>query len=168
MMIGLDAEWENDQTAGTASGVSLAPVFIIVGFDGSEPAQRALDSAAKFLQIQNGELDIVYVAQLPATASLSADAVGQLRRDFDDQSRQLGDEVRTRLEGTEPRWHFERRDGRVVHELMAVADEVRQRRGPDANIIAVVGRSSHAYHRVLGSVSLALVRDAPFPVVVVP
>jgi nucleotide-binding universal stress UspA family protein len=164
----LDTEWESEQTAGTAMGPQNAPLFIIVGFDGSEPAKSALDGAARVLQGRNGELEVVYVAQLPVTAALSADAVGQLQQDFDDLGRQLSDEVRERLDGAEPRWHFLRRDGRVAHELMSLADEVSEQRGSNATVIIVVGRSSHAYHRILGSVSLSLVRDASVPVVVVP
>ena len=39
-------EWTMEQTAGTASSSAGAPVVVVVGFDGSEPAQRALDAAA--------------------------------------------------------------------------------------------------------------------------
>jgi hypothetical protein len=82
--------------------------------------------------------------------------------------RRLADEVRARLDPTDPCWHFERRDGAVAHELIAVADELRRQRGPDANIVLFVGGSSPKHPHVAGSVSLHLAQADRFPLVVVP
>lgn len=160
--------WRSAQTAGTAAPPLSVPVFLIVGFDGTEPAQRALDSAASLLHGHDGALEVVYVAHVPAGATLSADATGELQNSFDDMEHHLADEVRARLGAIEPRWHFQRRDGAVAHELTGVADEVRRQHGPRARIAVVVGGSAHRYHRVLGSVSMNLERVDRYPVVVVP
>lgn len=144
------------------------PVYLVVGFDGSEPAQRALDSAARLLHDHDGGLEVVYVAHLPATAAMSPDAMVEVIKGFDHLERLLYDETRSRLESTEPRWHFQRRQGAVGHELIAVADELRQRHGPQARIVLIVGGSAHKYHRVIGSVSSNLERVDRFAVVVVP
>lgn len=87
---------------------------------------------------------------------------------FDDMERVLAGEARSRLASTEPRWHFQRRDGAVTHELIAVGDELRRSYGPQARIVVIVGRSAHKFHRVIGSVSSGLERVDRFPVVVVP
>jgi nucleotide-binding universal stress UspA family protein len=161
-------EWALEQTAGTARSSSSAPVFVIVGFDGSEPARRALDAAAGLLRDRGGQLEVVYVAPAPGTVKPSADAVVEASNRFDGLERQLADEVRARLDPTEPRWHFGRRAGTVAHELIAVADELRRQRGPDADIVLVVGGSSPKHPHVAGSVSLNLARLDRFPLVVVP
>src|ERR1700716_3619640 len=55
-------EWALEQTAGTAGRSPDAPVVLVVGFDGSEPARRALDAAAGLLRDREGMLEVVYVA----------------------------------------------------------------------------------------------------------
>ncbi len=161
-------EWETQPTAGTMGGGREAPLFLVVGFDGSAPAQRALDSAARLLHGRDGALEIVYVAHVPAGAALSGDAMVEVENSFEDLEDHLAGEVRSRLGATEPRWHFQRRDGAVAHELAAVADELARRYGPEARIGVIVGGSAHRYHRFMGSVSMNLERADRFPVMVVP
>ncbi len=101
------------------------------------------------------------------------DASAQVRQSFDDAARELSAEVRTHLQanhlrGAAQRWHFQRRDGAIADELIAVADELRRRRGPETTVVIVVGRSEHGYHHVLGSVPQALERHDHFPVMVIP
>ena len=136
--------WALDQTAGTAGSTPGGPVFVVVGFDGSEPAQRALDAAARLLRDRDGRLEVVYVAHVPAGPTPSAGSMA------------------------EARWHFERRSGAVARELIAVADELRRQRGADANIVLFVGGSSPKHPHVAGSVSLHLAQVDRFPLVVVP
>jgi hypothetical protein len=113
----------------------------------------------------NGGLEIVHVAHLPATAATSPGAMVEVTNGFDETERLLYDESRSRLESTEPRWHFQRREGAVGHEPIGVADELRQRHGPQARIALIVGGSAHKYHRVIGSVSSNLERVDRFSVV---
>jgi len=164
------------QTAGTLGGSPDAPVYAVVGFDGSPPALRALDAAARLLHDRPGGMEIVYVAHLPAIAAaadLDGQAAAGLRQSLDDSARELSTEVRTRLQATHLRgaaqhWHFQRRDGAVADQLTAVADELRLQRGPDATVVIVVGRSAHGYHHVLGSVPHALERHDHYPLVIIP
>jgi nucleotide-binding universal stress UspA family protein len=151
------------------------PVYAVVGYDGSGSAKRALDAAARLLQDRPGGMEIVYVAHLPviAGAAVSADATAGLSQSFDDTTRELSGEVRTHLQdshlrGAAQRWHFQRRDGGIADELLAVAEGLRDRQGPDASVVIVVGRSEHGYHHVLGSVPQALERHDHFPVIVIP
>ena len=159
-MTALATPWEAEQTAGTANNPAAGPVFIVVGFDGSEPARRALDRAVQLLHGREGHLAVVYVASFPSTDGMSAGAVAELKETFADRGRHLSDEVRARLEDTESRWTFHRRDGSVAPELVEAAEELRREHGAEADVVIVVGRSAHQYHR--------LVRHDGFPVVVVP
>ncbi len=72
---------------------------------------------------------------------------------------QLGD----RVEG----WEFERRQGLIAEELLAAAKDIGAAH-PGATVVIVVGSSSHAAHRVVGSVAVGLARHSPVPLIVVP
>jgi nucleotide-binding universal stress UspA family protein len=164
-----------EQTAGTVVRSLDRPVYAVVGFDGSPPSLRALDTAARLLNDRPGGMEIVYVAHLPAAAA--AGLVGMASADalqsFDDTTRELSEEVRGRLQASHlraaaQRWHFQRRDGAIADNLIAVADELRYTRGPDTEVFLIVGRSEHGYHHVLGSVPAALERHVHYPVIVIP
>ena len=164
-----------EQTAGTIAGPSDRPVYAVIGFDGSASSERALDTAARLLNDRPGGMEIVYVAHLPAAAAagLVGMASADLLQSFDDTARQLSDEARDRLQASHlraaaQRWHFQRRDGAIADNLIAVADDLRYRHGPDAEVFLVVGRSEHGYHHVLGSVPNALERHVHYPVLVIP
>jgi hypothetical protein len=49
-------------TAMTAATPPTGFLHLVVGFDGSPPASRALDGAVRLLQGQTGSIDLVYVA----------------------------------------------------------------------------------------------------------
>ncbi|HUD36702.1 MAG TPA: hypothetical protein VMR14_07395, partial [Streptosporangiaceae bacterium] len=61
----------------------------------------------------------------------------------------------------------ERRQGLIPDELMAAAAAITDAQ-PGDTVAIVVGSSSHAMHRVIGSAAVSLVRRSPVPVVVVP
>jgi nucleotide-binding universal stress UspA family protein len=87
---------------------------------------------------------------------------------FDSVELEFADAVRDRLADIESRWRFQRRDGAIAHKLTAVADELSRDYGDDAQVVIVVGSAMHSLHHVVGSVPVALVRHAKYPVVVVP
>jgi nucleotide-binding universal stress UspA family protein len=142
-------------------------LYLVVGYDGSAPASRALDAAVSLLHGRTGRIEVVYIAHLPAADALSADAVGELEVDFDDIAEELRTTAAEQLRGREERWEFGRRQGSIAGELMAYADGIREAHPGDTAVI-VVGSSSQAMHRIVGSVAVTLARRAPVPVVVVP
>jgi nucleotide-binding universal stress UspA family protein len=142
-------------------------LYLVVGYDGSAPATRALDAAVRLLQGRAGRIEVVYVAHLPAVDSLSADAIGELEVDFDDIAEELRTMAAEQLRGHEERWEFGRRSGSIADELMAYAMGLHEAH-PDDTAVIVVGSSTQAMHRIVGSVAVTLARRASVPVIVVP
>jgi nucleotide-binding universal stress UspA family protein len=142
-------------------------LYLVVGYDGSPPAIRALDAAVRLLQGRTGSIEAVYVAHLPSIDMLSADAVAEMEANFDDIARELHTVASEQLRGREERWRFERRQGLIPDELIAAAAGIRDVH-PGVTVVIVVGSSSHAMHRVVGSVAVSLTRRSPVPLVVVP
>ena len=150
-----------------ATAPPAGDLYLVVGYDGSPPAVRALDGAARLLYGRSGRIEVVYVAHLPSVDMLSADAVGQMEVDFDEIERDLRGAVEEQLRGREERWEFVRRQGQIADDLMAYATALRDDHPGDTAVI-VVGSSSQAMHRIVGSVAVTLARRSPVPIVVVP
>jgi nucleotide-binding universal stress UspA family protein len=142
-------------------------LFLVVGYDGSPPSSRALDAAVRLLQGRSGRIDVVYVAHLPAIDMLSAGAIAEMDTSFDEIERDLRASASAQLAGHEDRWQFERGQGIITDQLLAAATKVRDGH-PGDNVVIVVGSSSQAAHRLVGSVAVSLARRSPVPVVIVP
>jgi len=140
---------------------------LVVGYDGSPPAVRALDAAVSLLHGRTGSIEVVYVAHLPSIDMLSPGAVAEMEDNFDDIARELHTAASERLRDRGERWRFERRQGLIADELIAAATGIRDAHSGDT-VVVVVGSSSQAMHRVVGSVAVSLVRRSPVPLVVVP
>jgi nucleotide-binding universal stress UspA family protein len=160
-----------------AGGISLgkmstdtpppANLHLVVGYDGSPPSSRALDASVGLLHGRVGGAEVVYVAHMPGIDMLSPDALVEMRADLDEIERDLRTAADEQLRGREDRWKFERREGQIADELLSVAAALHASH-PDDTVAIVVGSSSQATHRIVGSVAVNLVRHSPVPVVVVP
>jgi nucleotide-binding universal stress UspA family protein len=159
-----------------AAGLVLIPVntvatppnlFLVVGYDGSAPASRALDAAVNLLHGREGRIDVVYVAHMPGIDMMSADAVAEEQVTFDDIERDLRAAAADQLRGRDERWEFERRQGLIADQLLAAAKAIHESH-PGDTVAVVVGSSSQALHRMLGSAAVSLARHSPVPVVIVP
>jgi nucleotide-binding universal stress UspA family protein len=142
-------------------------IHLVVGYDGSPPASRALDAAARLMQGREGRIVVVYVGHLSSTVMLSADAIAQMESDFDLIEQDLRAQAAEQLKGLEQPWEFVRRQGPIGEELIAVAAGIHQEHPADT-VAIVVGSSSNAAHRLLGSVAVNLARHAPVPLIIVP
>jgi nucleotide-binding universal stress UspA family protein len=149
---------------------ALSPrrLVVVVGFDGSESAYRALDAATHLISGRTGNIVAVYVAHPPTTGEFSPEGLVAMLQSFDALEQQFTQAIRSRLDLVEQRWRLERRDGGIAHELIAAAERVSREYGADATVVIVVGAAMQAYHHVVGSVPVALVRHAKYPIVVVP
>ena len=143
-------------------------LHLIVGFDGSPAAMRALDTSARLLAVRPpGRMTVVWVAHLTSTVRLSADAVEIVEHDFDQVAQELRAAAAERLGDSQVPWDFRWRQGLIAHELIAVAESV-QAAHPDDVVVIEVGSSSSAMHRMVGSVAVNLARHSPVSVTVVP
>jgi nucleotide-binding universal stress UspA family protein len=140
---------------------------LVVGYDGSPPASRALDAAVNLLQGRTGQIEVVYVAHMPSMAALSPGAVTELETDFDDIEQELRTMAAEQVRDREQRWDFHRRQGLIAEELIAAGKDLGAAH-PHATVVIVVGSSSLVAHRVVGSVAVSLARHSPVPLVVVP
>lgn len=135
---------------------------LVVGFDGGEAANDALDLATALVAHSGGELVIVLCDAANALADISFDSALTDATNADGLATVVQTDLEGRFAGTGVRWRLERREGGAADELAAVAVEV------DADAI-VVGRSASRFPRsVLGSVAAHLTRHAEHPVLVVP
>jgi len=142
-------------------------IHLVVGYDGSPPATRALDAAVRLLQGRTGRIDVVYVAQLSSLAMLSPGAIAALEDDFDQLEQELRASAGERLRDSGAAWEFTRRQGIITDELVEVAKSLHDA-APEATMPIVVGSSSNAAHRIVGSVAVSLARHSPVPLVIVP
>jgi nucleotide-binding universal stress UspA family protein len=148
-------------------------LHLIVGYDGSPPASRALDAAVRLLQARTGRIEVVYVAHLSSVAMLSPGAIAEMESDFDQIEQELRAAAAGQLRDSAAAWGFERRQGIVADELIAAATAIRDagpgnEADPGSTVAIVVGSSSHATHRIVGSVAVSLARHSPVPLVIVP
>ena len=144
-----------------------AQLHLIVGFDGSPPAVRALDAAVRLLTGRSGQIVVMYVGHLSAADSMSPDALAEMEQSFSEIAADLRNQAGEQLRGHEGRWQFEWRQGDIAQELLAAAARLGAA-GPGDTVALVVGSSSHAMHRVIGSVAVSLSRHSPVPLVIVP
>jgi nucleotide-binding universal stress UspA family protein len=146
---------------------SAGKLHLVAGYDGSPPAERALDAAVSLLRDRDGSIEVVYVSHLTAAEMLSADAIAEMEETFDELERDLRAQASDQLRGREDRWTFERRQGPVPEQLAAAAARIADAH-PGDTVAIVVGSSSQAGHRMVGSVAVRLARHAPVPLVIVP
>ena len=139
----------------------------MVGYDGSPPASRALDAAVRLLQGRTGRIEVVYVAHLSSLVMLSAGAITEMEEDFDEVEQELRAQAAGQLRASGAAWEFERRQGIIADELIAAATAIRDAH-PGETVAIMVGSSSHATHRVVGSVAIGLARHSPVPLIIVP
>ena len=150
-----------------ATAPPAVDLYLVVGYDGSSPAVRALDAATRLLHGRTGSIEVVYVAHLPSLDALSPGAVGEMEANFDDIAQELYAAASEQLRDLDERWRFERREGLIADELIAAAADIHDAH-PGDTVVIVVGSSSHAMHRVVGSAAVSLARRSAVPLVVVP
>jgi nucleotide-binding universal stress UspA family protein len=137
------------------------PDVLLVGIDGSDTSLRAGAYAAGMARRQQARLVILYVRPFSAASGIGAGAItsmqeaydsvaADLRRNAAEQGARLGIEI-----------VFVERDGNPFTEIVRLAGEIQA----DA---VIVGASTKAGHRFVGSLAVHLVRASRWPVTVVP
>jgi nucleotide-binding universal stress UspA family protein len=144
------------------------PLVIVVGFDGTEPSRRALLGAIELLQDRPGRIEVVFVAHVPSTMALAAQAIAAVQEGLDAQERDLAKMADEILKGTDVKWRFQRRNGEIAAELLAAGQDELESEGPSTRVVVVVGGSAHKIDRYLNSTPVKVVRQDRFEVIVIP
>jgi nucleotide-binding universal stress UspA family protein len=141
---------------------------LVVGYDGSEPAQRALEGAVDILRTRPGRIEAVFVAHVPSTVAFSAQGVGAMQQGLDEEEGDLAKRVDETLRNTDVKWHFQRRNGEIAPQLLEVGKEELEAEGPSSRVVLIVGGSAHKIDRYLNSTPARVIRQDRFEVLVVP
>ena len=135
--------------------------MLLVGVDGSDTSLRAGAYAAGMARRQQARLVILYVRPFSAVSGIGAGAVTSMQEAYD----AVAAELRQTAEEQGPRLGidivFVERDGNPFTEIVRLAEEIQA----DA---VIVGASTKAGHRFVGSLAVHLVRASRWPVTVVP
>jgi len=100
-------------------------LHLVVGYDGSPPATRALDAATRLLQGRVGHIHVVYVTHPSSLAMMSPGAMAEIEEDFEEIEKELRASAAEELRASGADWQFERRPGLVAGELVAAATAIR-------------------------------------------
>jgi hypothetical protein len=142
-------------------------LVLVVGYDGTDPAQRALLAAAEMLHDKAGRLEVVFVAHTPADVGFAPQALPAVLDGFDIEEGELRKSVDEALGSMGTKWHFQRRNGDIAAELLTAAQE-QLAKGPSTHVVLVVGGSAHKIDRYLNSTPARVIRRDRFEVHVVP
>jgi nucleotide-binding universal stress UspA family protein len=140
-------------------------MVILVGIDDSVTSLRAGAYAVGLARRQGARLVCVYVEQpsalYGAAVSTGAAAIAEQERAFTETAADMKRRIEAGAVERGVRITFVAAAGDPYHELRRVADEVHA----DA---VVVGASTKAGHRLVGSLAVRLVKAGRWPVTVVP
>jgi nucleotide-binding universal stress UspA family protein len=140
------------------------PSVILVGVDNTVTATRAGWYAAGLARRQRAKLVAVYVSPMPVMLAVAASGAAVMAAEVQAQD-ELAAEMRARSEEISQELGisttFIAAHGDAYTEIKRIADETR------ADAI-VVGASTKAGHRLVGSLAVRLVRAGKWPVTVVP
>ena len=137
------------------------PTRILVGVDGSVTSMHAGAYAAGLARRQGSQIIALYVATTGGLAAGMAATAGALLQTQQEIAAELRAQVEDARERLGLQVKFVQRRGNPYVEIVRVADELRV----DA---IVIGASTQSGRRLVGSLAERLVRDARWPVTVVP
>jgi nucleotide-binding universal stress UspA family protein len=153
-------------TGKESAAMSIFPTRILLATNGSEEAELAALRAVDLSQSTDSELHVVHVGLDPLFLSSYPGTLGydrQLYERIEEESRELLRELSWRMKaagGTVAGTHF--RMGAVDLEIVGLAKEI------GAGLIVMGCRGHRGIRRAIGgSVSDAVIRHAPCPVLVV-
>ena len=137
------------------------PKTILVGVDGSDTSLRAAAYAAGMARRQGSELVALFVHTVGGMASMRAESITAVRQINVEAVAELRAAIKAQADHLGFRGTVVEREGNPALEIVRLAEELRV----DA---VVVGASTHAGHRLVGSLAVHLVKQAQWPVTVVP
>ena len=144
----------------------LPSTSIVVGFDNSPPARRALSQAATLAAAKHEVLHVVYADHVIIDSDLSGFAHAEMEAARDEEAVSVAEAAAGIASQVGIPYTFERSLSTAGDAILSAARALAavDERSP----IIVVGRSGHAAHHLLGSVPTHLLARSPFPVLAIP
>jgi hypothetical protein len=139
-------------------------LVMVVGYEGSDPARRALAAAGRILGSREGWIEVVYVDPAKESAHVSSEPAADVTDSLGSAPADLHYEVRSVLEAEKQPWRLRSTGGAVADEIFGAARAIALEGGPSRTVVIVVGSD----HRMAFSTPLTLARHSAFPVVIVP
>jgi nucleotide-binding universal stress UspA family protein len=175
--LALVTAWRRRQ-ASTAL-VPLGPVMdaaataaggLVVGFDNSEPARRALGWAARQFASTSttgpATLHVVYSDHVVIDSDLSGFGHAEMAAARDAEAARVAAAAAEIMTAAGQPYTFERRQEPAADAIVSEASAQASALG-GAPVI-VVGRAGHTAHQILGSVPVRLLHHSPYPVLTIP
>lgn len=141
-------------------------VTLVVGFDDSEPARRALIWGADLIRIRPGTLHIVYSDHVLIDSDLSGFARAEMDEARDEKAASVAEAAKEIAAAAGVPYTFERRQESPADAILHAAS-VHAAAEPASTPVIVTGRSHHAAHHVIGSVPVRLLHQSPYPVLTI-
>ena len=152
---------------GTAQPAQPAlPVTLVVGFDNSEPARRALIWGADLLRARPGTLHVVYADHVLIDSDLPGFAHSEMEDARDEKATGVAEAAAEIAAAAGVPYTFERRQESPADAILSAAS-IADAAEPASTPVIVTGRSHHAAHRVIGSVPVELLHQSPYPVLTI-
>jgi nucleotide-binding universal stress UspA family protein len=141
--------------------IDRSAAVLLAGIDGSDTSLRAGAYAAGMASRQRARLVCLYVRTYKISAGVGVAAIPAMQRAHDDIARELREMVESQSARIGIHAEFVEREGNPFTEIVRLADEL----PADA---VIVGASTKAGHRFVGSLAVHLVRASRWPITVVP
>ena len=142
------------------------PVTLVVGFDNSEPARRALIWGADLLRARPGTLHVVYADHVLIDSDLSGFAHREMEESRDAEAAGVAEAAAEIAAAAGVPYTFERRPGSPAEAILSAAS-LQDAAEPASTPVIVTGRSHHAAHHIIGSVPVQLLHQSPYPVLTI-
>jgi nucleotide-binding universal stress UspA family protein len=141
-------------------------ISLIVGFDDSETARRALTWGADLLRTRPGALHVVYADHVLIDSDLSGFAHAEMEQARDEKAASVAKAAAEIAAAAGVPHTFERREESPAEAILQAASAHAAAEPASAPVI-VTGRSHHAVHQVIGSVPVQLLHESPYPVLTI-
>ena len=141
-------------------------ISLVVGFDDSASARRALTWAANLLRGGRGTLHVIYADRVLIASDLAGFGRAAMDEDRDQKAAGVA-AAAARIAASAGVAHtFERRTQAPATAILLAAS-VRDAADPASTPVIVTGRSRHPARRVIASVTGGLLRRSPYPLLTV-
>jgi Universal stress protein family len=151
---------------GTPEPGAAEPITLVVGFDDSEPARRALIWGADLLRTRPGVLHVIYADHVLIDSDLAGFGRAEMDQDRDEKAARVAEAAKQIAAAAGTPYTFERRPESPADAILHAADAYAAA-DPASTPVIVAGRSHHVPHQIIGSVPVRLLHESSYPVLTI-